>query len=283
MKRGRRRSGPVGRTTAGRGGQGRAGGRPDQADGDVRRALTRRAARWSGGARRAADSAGFDPASGRFGGQTPDGEVRWAGTGGRRGPADSRRTATLGHDRPDPRSPATSPTTVDWQHGASPYGHPRRRGTNAQALGDSKLRGSGLRDSEAPDSGTRGSRAQALRRLRRSGTARGRTTTALTLARRGTEAGGAEPRGEELGRGHVPETASAPTPGQPRQTPLAATPGSPPAPPTTCSFTDPATPATTGNRGRISHRRNVAATPPRRTGTTGRGKGRPAQRADPDP
>ncbi len=75
--------------------------------------------------------------------------------------------------------------------------------------------------------------------------ATGGRTAARTLARRGAGAGGAEPRGEEFVRGHVPERVSASDPGQP---PSAATgralhrPSGPPrTPPATCPF--PRTPA----------------------------------------
>lgn len=159
------------------------------------------------------------PAGGRTG--------RAATSGGRRASTDSRRRATEASgaampddDHPEPRShaPLRAPRGT---------GHERPATRRFRDSGTRRLRSEGAQELEG--SGTQG--------LRGSGTARGRTATALTLARRGTGAGGVEPRGEELGRGHVPETASTPTPGQPCRAPLTLTPDHPPTPAMTCPFT----------------------------------------------
>ncbi|WCD89196.1 hypothetical protein KPP03845_105615 [Streptomyces xanthophaeus] len=116
----------------------------------------------------------------------------------------------------------------------------------------------------------------AARLGRSSGPARGRTA-ARTPVRRGTGAGGAEPRGEVLDRGHGSEPVSEPATGQPRRRPCRTPSPEPPAHPPhrprpglSRLARDPATTLRAAEtRGLISRSRNATATPHPSTGRAG--------------
>lgn len=172
-----------------------------------------------------------------------------------RRPADHRPDGSTGLWADEPGPPACGPPAM---------GQAERPGGEPVAGPAGGLRSSGLRsagpvacgpDPAGPARADRGPSARAGRQWRDPRRARvpgavgsgatGGRTAARTLARRGAGAGGAEPRGEEFVRGHVPERVSASDPGQP---PSAATgralhrPSGPPrTPPATCPF--PRTPA----------------------------------------
>ncbi len=150
----------------------------------------------------------------------------------------SRPSGPADHRDRDPAGPS----------GGSPHRRTRSGGTRSRCVGGPACRGRRPGGPARPDGSygshgrrgaCRGTGGPPYRRAVGSGATGGRTA-ARTLARRGAGAGGAEPRGEEFVRGHVPERVSGSEPGQP---PSAATgrtcrepPRPPRTPPTTCPF-----------------------------------------------